>query len=107
MPLAGAATLGELLTVRLTMVPSPYVAENHQEKNARALEKEGGCRRFCSKDANPQVLYDEIRDLLSDRDRLPAAGWGTTEKQSWRRFARCKREDLSGNPLGNRKPWQK
>ena len=43
---AGAATLGELCMLGrpALLVPSPFVAENHQEKNARALEAAGGCR---------------------------------------------------------------
>ena len=38
---AGAATLGELCLLGRPslLVPSPFVAENHQEKNARALER--------------------------------------------------------------------
>ena len=78
---AGAATLGELCMLGrpALLVPSPYVAENHQEKNARALEKEGGCRVLLEKDANPQVLYDEIQDLLSDRDRLHRMGHDATK----------------------------
>ena len=78
---AGAATLGELCMLGrpALLVPSPYVAENHQEKNARALEKEGGCRVLLEKDANLQVLYDEIQDLLSDRDRLHRMGHDATK----------------------------
>lgn len=78
---AGAATLGELCMLGrpALLVPSPYVAENHQEKNARALEKEGGCRVLLEKDANPQVLYDEIQNLLSDRDRLHRMGRDATK----------------------------
>ena len=63
---AGAATLGELCMLGrpALLVPSPYVAENHQEKNARALEKEGGCRVLLEKDANPQVTYADTERLL-------------------------------------------
>ena len=75
---AGAATIGELcaLGVPSIMVPSPYVAENHQEKNARALEKAGGCRVLLEKDASGQVMLDMTRDLLADRagcERMRAA----------------------------------
>ena len=41
---AGASTISELtaLGTPALMVPSPYVTNNHQEKNARALEEAGG-----------------------------------------------------------------
>lgn len=54
------------------------VAENHQEKNARALEQAGGCRVLLEKDASPQRLYDEIGELLSDRERLRQMGRDAT-----------------------------
>lgn len=77
---AGAATLGELCMLGrpALLVPSPYVAENHQEKNARALEQAGGCRVLLEQDASPQVLYDQIQDLLSDRGRLLQMGHNAT-----------------------------
>lgn len=69
---AGAATLGEicLLGRPSILVPSPYVAENHQEKNARALEDAGGCKVLLEKDATPQALFDAVSSMLSDRARL-------------------------------------
>ena len=73
---AGAATLGELCMLGrpALLVPSPFVAENHQEKNARALEAAGGCRVLLEKDATPQKLYDEMNDMLSDPVKLHAMG---------------------------------
>ena len=73
---AGAATLGELCLLGRPslLVPSPFVAENHQEKNARALEAAGGCRVLLEKDAAPQRLFDEIGSLLADRARLQEMG---------------------------------
>ena len=77
---AGAATMGELCMLGrpALLVPSPFVAENHQEKNARALEQAGGCRVLLEKDASPQRLYDEIGELLSDRERLRQMGRDAT-----------------------------
>lgn len=77
---AGAATMGELCMLGrpALLVPSPFVAENHQEKNARALEKAGGCRVLLEKDASPQKLYDEIQLMLADRDRLRQMGQAAT-----------------------------
>ena len=78
---AGAATMGELCILGrpALLVPSPFVAENHQEKNARALESAGGCRVLLEKDASPQRLYDEVRELLSDRARLRRMGHDATK----------------------------
>lgn len=78
---AGAATLGEicLLGRSAILVPSPFVAENHQEKNARALETAGGCRVLLEKDATPQRLYEETRDMLSDPARLIQMGRAATK----------------------------
>lgn len=65
---AGAATIGELCALGRAsiMVPSPYVAENHQEKNARALEHAGACQVLLEKDASGQALLEMTRALLED-----------------------------------------
>lgn len=77
---AGAATLGELCLLGRPglLVPSPFVAENHQEKNARALEQAGGCHVLLEKDASPQALYDAIGALLADREQLRRMGRAAT-----------------------------
>nr|AIA93721.1 Glyco_tran_28_C [uncultured Thermoanaerobacter sp.] len=56
---AGAATIGELCALGRPslMVPSPYVAENHQEKNARALENAGACRVLTEPDSTGEKLF--------------------------------------------------
>lgn len=65
---AGAATIGELCALGRAsiMVPSPYVAENHQEKNARALEKAGACRVLLEKDSSGEKLLEMTSQLLAD-----------------------------------------
>lgn len=65
---AGAATIGELCALGRAsiMVPSPYVAENHQEKNARALEHAGACEVLLEKDATPEKLLTMTERLLAD-----------------------------------------
>ena len=100
---AGAATLGELCMLGrpALLVPSPSSRENHQEKNARALESAGGCRVLLEKDATPQKLYDEIGDMLSDPLRLYAMG-----ERDRAGGARRERKDLPRDPPGDRKPRQ-
>lgn len=68
---AGASTISEItaLAVPTILVPSPYVTNNHQEKNARVLEAAGGAMVLLEKDCTPQVLYDTIRQLLANEER--------------------------------------
>lgn len=65
---AGAATIGELCALGRAsiMVPSPYVAENHQEKNARALENAGANQVLLEKDSSGRKLLDMTAALLAD-----------------------------------------
>ena len=73
---AGAATIGELCALGKPsiMVPSPYVAENHQEKNARALEAAGACEVLLEKDASGQALYEHAAALLADDEKRAQMG---------------------------------
>lgn len=68
----GAITMSELpvLGVPCIIIPSPYVAENHQEYNARALEKQGAAVVILEKDLNANLLYSQIMSLLNDREQL-------------------------------------
>jgi len=69
---AGASTLAELsyLGKPVLIVPSPNVTENHQEKNARVLEKAGGAKVFLEGEFDAASLLREIRSLLADRKQL-------------------------------------
>lgn len=66
----GAITVSELsaLGVPSIIVPSPYVAENHQEYNARALERTGASVVILQSQLTPEILYGQIKKLISDRD---------------------------------------
>lgn len=69
---SGAITLAEITTVGLPsiLVPSPNVVNNHQEYNARVLEKQGAAIVLLEKDFNSKNLYDLIVKLKGDRERL-------------------------------------
>lgn len=69
---AGAITISELTVLGLPsiLIPSPYVTANHQEYNARTLEKKGACVVILEKDLNGRVLYEQIRDLLKNKKQL-------------------------------------
>ena len=69
---AGASSLAELAYIGkpALIVPSPNVTNNHQEKNARVLERAGGARVLLEGEFDERSLYRSICDLLSDGDRL-------------------------------------
>ena len=68
---AGASTISELtaLGVPALIVPSPYVTNNHQEKNARALEEAGGAAVLLEKDCSGQALFQAACGILRDETR--------------------------------------
>lgn len=68
----GAATLSELAKTRTPsiIVPSPYVAENHQEKNARIIEKAGGCKVLLEEEISGEDILNECKKLISDKTKL-------------------------------------
>ena len=68
---AGASTISELtaLGVPALMVPSPYVTNNHQEKNARALEEVGGAVVLLEKDCSGQMMFRTACEILQDQEK--------------------------------------
>ena len=78
---AGASTISELTALGMptVMVPSPYVVANHQEKNARILEKHGGAVVLTEPEASGERLYDITREILSDPARLTSMSRGMAE----------------------------
>ena len=71
---AGASTLAELsyLGKPSLIVPSPNVTDNHQEKNARVLERAGGAKVLLEGEFDAASLLETVRALLADREGLAA-----------------------------------
>jgi len=65
---AGATTSAELVAAgkAAIMVPFPLAADDHQRKNAEALQVAGAARMILQKDLNGERLATEIRSLLAD-----------------------------------------
>ena len=65
---AGASTLGELTALGkpAILVPSPYVASNHQYKNAKVLADRGGAVLLEEKECTGALLYEKTMELLAD-----------------------------------------
>ena len=78
---AGASTVSEItaLAMPTVIVPSPYVTNNHQEKNARILEKHGGAVLLLEKEASGDVLYETAKEILLDSTRQAAMSRGMAE----------------------------
>ncbi len=71
---AGASTCNEICAsgTPCILIPSPNVTDNHQEKNARALEAQGAAVVILEKECTPQRLMQEITALLEDKVRYSA-----------------------------------
>ena len=73
---AGAATVAELSAVGVPsiLVPYPYARGNHQEGNARALERAGGARVVLDADATAELLAAALDPLIADPAALDRMG---------------------------------
>lgn len=69
---AGAIMLSELtaLGIPSVLVPSPYVANNHQEYNARALEKAGASIVILEKDLKNIDLESKVFQMINNDKKL-------------------------------------
>ncbi|MCT8139023.1 undecaprenyldiphospho-muramoylpentapeptide beta-N-acetylglucosaminyltransferase [Anaerobacillus sp. CMMVII] len=74
---AGATTLAEITAIGLPsiLIPSPYVTNNHQEKNARALSDHGAAVLKLEKEMSGDILLKEIDNIL-----LNEANWQQMHK---------------------------
>lgn len=69
---SGATTLSELTSLGLPsiLIPSPYVTDNHQEKNAMALVDHDAAVMIRESELNASRLTDQINKLMEDSDSL-------------------------------------
>ncbi|HKG15023.1 MAG TPA: glycosyltransferase, partial [Pyrinomonadaceae bacterium] len=69
---AGATTTAELIAAGKAslMVPFPFAADDHQRKNAEALERAGASRMVLQQDATGERIAREIVELAGDPGRV-------------------------------------
>lgn len=69
---AGAITIAEITVIGVPsiLIPKTYTAENHQEYNARALEKEGAAKVILEKDLDGNKLIKEIEEIIENKNML-------------------------------------
>jgi len=73
---AGAMTIGELAAIGRPSILVPFAAatNNHQEVNARVVEKAGGGIVITETELTPEKLAGAISDLIANPDRLKRMG---------------------------------
>lgn len=88
---AGASFLAEITSLGLPsiLIPSPNVTNNHQEKNARMLEKAGAASVILEPELSGQRLFRSIQDIMQSRERhagMSAASKGLGKPDSAQRL---------------------
>lgn len=68
---AGAGTLAELAEqgAACILIPYPHAADNHQEENAKALEKKGAALMITEDHLTGSTLKQAIDELIEDKPR--------------------------------------
>ena len=68
----GASTLSEIsaLAKPAIIIPSPNVAENHQEKNASVLADAGGAVMIRESEVSAEKLYGTMKEILSSKEKI-------------------------------------
>jgi UDP-N-acetylglucosamine--N-acetylmuramyl-(pentapeptide) pyrophosphoryl-undecaprenol N-acetylglucosamine transferase len=73
---SGASTIAELCYMGkpTIFIPSPNVTHNHQEKNARVLERIGGAQVLLQSETTPEILYKVVDELAEDAEKRKYMG---------------------------------
>lgn len=73
---SGAMTLAELtyFGIPALLIPLPGAAANHQEYNARSLEKRGAAKVLLQNELTPANVVEALKDLIMDREVRDAMG---------------------------------
>ena len=71
---AGATTCAELSAAGKAgiMIPLPTAADDHQRKNAEALQNAGAAKMILQKDLNGESLANEILNLINSPEKIGA-----------------------------------
>ena len=69
---AGATTLSEITAMGMPaiIIPSPYVPNNHQYYNGKALVDNDAAIMIEEKDLTADLLYKKVSDIINDDNRL-------------------------------------
>ena len=69
---AGASTLSEIIALKIPsiLIPSPYVVNNHQYKNAMDLTNSNAAILLEEKDLKGDILVRKVDELLSNKELI-------------------------------------
>jgi len=69
---AGASTLSEIIALNIpsVLIPSPYVPNNHQYKNALDLINNNACTLIEEKDLKGDILVRTIDEILNNPEKI-------------------------------------
>lgn len=73
---SGAMSLSEISSLKKAsiLIPKAYTTENHQEYNARTYLDKGASSMILEKDLNGRVLYENIIQIIDDKEKLDDMG---------------------------------
>lgn len=73
---SGAMSLSEISNLKKAsiLIPKAYTTENHQEYNARSYLEKGACSMILEKELNGKILYDNILNIVEDKEKLKDMG---------------------------------
>ena len=69
---AGASTISEIITTKTPslLIPSPYVPDDHQTKNAMDLVNLHAAYLLKESELSPSTLISNINDIINDNDKI-------------------------------------
>lgn len=73
---AGATSIAEFTSIGLPsiLIPSPYVTNNHQEKNAMSLQEADAALVILEKELSGEQLLNAIDGIIMDKEKLERMG---------------------------------
>ncbi|MBQ7450124.1 undecaprenyldiphospho-muramoylpentapeptide beta-N-acetylglucosaminyltransferase [bacterium] len=69
---SGSLSLSEIQASKVAsiLIPYPYSAGGHQQKNAQELVEQGSAEMIIDFELTPELLYKKLSELLNNKDKL-------------------------------------
>lgn len=78
---SGAMTITEISNMGkpAIFIPFPFATENHQEYNAKVLEKRGAAKIILDKDLTDKILHSQIEEIITNPQLMKKMGMKARE----------------------------